>query len=399
MTGTLCVKKLKKGDYYYLRLNVRNEKGERKQKWIPTGLPVRGNKKKAEQLLRETILAYEQREMIFQGNSNMRFSDWVRLWLEEAEKRVDKITYQGYEVNARNHILPYFDAKGTPVTSITRSMLQDYVDHKATDGRMDGKGGLSPKSVRHLRNLLHLALKHAIENDLIRDNPCEGLRLPKKQRYEYTFYNQQQLEAMFEAFRDEPLYPLLRIAVVYGLRRSELLGLQWDSVDFASDTLAIRHTVVKMEITVHKDCTKSEASYRTFPLLPEIREMLLELKDCEQENRRLFGSEYVESPYIFKWDNGQPFHPDFVSKKFLKLLKKYNLPHIRFHDLRHSCACLLLSLGFSLKDVQEWLGHADFTLTANTYAHLDMSRKKYIVGSIAEKFSQSGRTSGRIEAA
>lgn len=387
------------GDYYYLRLNIYDENDQRKPKWIPTGLPVKGNKKKAEQLLRETILAYEQREAAFQGASNMRFSDWVRQWLKEAEKRVDQITYQGYEVNARNHILPYFDEQGTRLDSITRAVLQSYIDHKAANGRKDGKGGLSSKSIQHLRNILRLALKHAVQNGLLQENPCEGLRLPKKQRYEYSFYNEQQLEDMFEAFRDEPLYPLIRIAAVYGLRRSELLGLQWDSIDFATNRLIVRHTVVKMEAcTVEKDFTKSDAGYRSFPLLDDVREMLLELKARERENRRLFGNEYVDNSYVFKWENGQMYHADYVSKKFPKLLRKYGLPHIRFHDLRHSCACLLLSLGYSLKDAQEWLGHADFRLTANTYTHHDMSRKKLITGSIAEKFSQSGRTGGRTEA-
>jgi len=247
MTGTLCVKQLKTGDHYYLRLNIYDENGNRKPKWIPTGLPVKGNKKKAEQLLRETILVYEQREAAFQGSSNMRFSDWVRQWLKEAEKRVDTITYQGYEVNARNHILPYFDKQGTRLDSTTRSVLQAYIDHKAANGRKDGKEGLSSKSIQHLRNILRLALKHAVQNGLLQENPCEGLRLPKKQRYEYAFYNEQQLEDMFEAFRDEPLYPLIRIAAVYGLRRSELLELKWDSIDFATNRLTVRHTVVKMD--------------------------------------------------------------------------------------------------------------------------------------------------------
>ena len=267
MTGTLRTKTLKNGEYYYLRLNTYNEAGERKPKWIATGLPVKGNKKKAEQLLREAIREYEQREAAFKGSGDMRFSDWTRYWLGEAEKRVDPITHQGYAVIVRNHILPYFDEKGTRLVDVDRPLLQAYVDQKAEHGRVDGKGGLAPKSIRHLRNVLHLALKHAMESGLIQGNPSEGLRLPKRQRYEYTFYNQQQLEEMFEAFRDESLYPLIRLAAVYGLRRSELLGLQWDSIDFAANTLTVKHTVVKMEEIVRKDCTKSQASYRTFGYL------------------------------------------------------------------------------------------------------------------------------------
>ena len=221
----------------------------------------------------------------------------------------------------------------------------------------------------------------------IPSNPCENLVIPKKQRYEYQFYNDDQLESLFEAIRNDPIYPMVRVTAVYGLRRSELLGLQWDSVDFNANTLTIKHTVVKVLTTVQKDTTKTTASYRAFPLLPDIRQLLLQLKAKEKENRRLMGREYQDSPYIFKWTSGKPYSPDYLSHRFLDLLRQNGLPHIRFHDLRHSCASLLIAQGFGLKDVQEWLGHADITLTANTYAHLDMKRKQTIAQSLAGALS------------
>jgi len=138
---------------------------------------------------------------------------------------------------------------------------------------------------------------------------------------------------------------------------------------------------------VAKDTPKSNASRRTFPLTPEIHALFLQAKADEAASRRLLGREYHECPYIFKWPDGKPYSPDFVSQKFSKLLKQHGLPHIRFHELRHSCASLLIAQGFNLKDVQEWLGHADITLTANTYAHLDITRKKSIVDSIAGSFA------------
>ena len=99
--------------------------------------------------------------------------------------------------------------------------------------------------------------------------------------------------------------------------------------------------------------------------------------------RILFGNEYFESDYIFKWENGKPYTPDFVSRKFHKLLEKYEFPIIRFHDLRHSCASLLIANGFSLKDIQEWFGHSDIQTTANIYAHLDVERKNKIANSMS----------------
>ena len=104
--------------------------------------------------------------------------------------------------------------------------------------------------------------------------------------------------------------------------------------------------------------------------------LFLDLKATETENHKLFGKSYVQNDYIFRWTDGRPFAPDFVTQKFSKLLKQHDLPHIRFHDLRHSCASNLLTMGFNLKDVSEWLGHADIQITANIYAHLDVTRKQ-----------------------
>ena len=199
-----------------------------------------------------------------------------------------------------------------------------------------------------------------------------------------------------QALENDPLYPLLRVVTVYGLRRSELLGLQWDSVDFYANTLTIKHTVVVHDgLCEKKDKTKNASSRRSFPLVPDIRTLLLGLRSQEQANRRLMGKEYQESPYIFKWANGKPISPDYVSHRFRDLLRKHELPHIRFHDLRHSCASLLIAQGFCLKDVQEWLGHADITMTANVYAHLDIKRKQAISQSIADALPQSVRTGVR----
>ena len=162
-----------------------------------------------------------------------------------------------------------------------------------------------------------------------------------------------------------------------------LLGLQWDSIDFESGTLTIRHTVSKVTKPVEKDKTKNASSYRSFPLLPEARAIFLQALSDQRTNRRLFGKAYQENPYVFKWPDGRPFPPDYITHHFARLLQKNGLPRIRFHELRHSCASILLSNGFTLKDVQEWLGHSDIKMTANVYGHLDMARKQ----SIAQEMS------------
>lgn len=380
MTGSLQIKNGK----YYMVLNLL-EHGKRKKKWISTGLAVKGNKRKAELILRETLLDYEAKH----GNprSEMLFSAYLQCWLEKAQRKVDAVTYQGYEILAKRQVIPWFEAKGLCLGDVTHEILQEYLDEKSAHGRLDGKGGLSPRTMRLHKNILYQALNEAVKDGMINSNPCQRVVLPQSVRYESTFYTVDQLNSFFDAIQSDPLYPLLKITAIYGLRRSEVLGLKWDSIDFPRGLLTIRHTVSKVTHTVEKDKTKNASSYRSFPLTDEARRLFLAARKDEKENRRLFGREYHDSDYIFKWPNGKPYCPDYISKRFSTLLEKHDMPHIRFHELRHSCASLLINAGFTLKDVQEWMGHADIKMTANTYGHLDVSRKKGMAAKLSTELS------------
>ena len=376
MTGSLQ----SKNDKFYVVLNI-YEGGKRKRKWISTGLSCKGNKRKAEQVLRDTLQQYERQSLT--AGSDILLSAYIRHWLSIAERKVDAVTYQGYEVLANSQILPYFDEKAIRLKDTSVDVLQAYFDEKRLQGRKDGKGGLSAATLRRHKNILHQALNEAVKNNLLPSNPCQFVVLPKQEPYQSSYYSAEQLQSLFDAIQDDPLCPLVKITAIYGLRRSELLGLKWDSLDFDANRLTIRHTVAKVTEVVEKDKTKNASSFRSFPLTDEARSIFLAAKARERENRLLFGSAYQENDYVFKWDDGRPYPPDYITKHFSKLLKKHSLPHIRFHELRHSCASLLLNSGFTLKDVQEWMGHADIKMTANIYGHLDVTRKQ----SMAEKLS------------
>ena len=379
MTGSLTIKNGK----YYAVLNT-YEDGKRKKKWINSGLPEKGNKRKAEAFLREKIAEYERLEGIVQ--TDILFADYVRHWLTHIARKVDEVTMQGYQTLADSHILPYFDQKKIPLRSLDHTMIQRYMDEKHECGRLDGKGGLSPRSLRLHKNIISQTLDLAVQTKLIPANPCQFVELPQNVRYESTFYTAAQLQDLFTALQGDELLPLVKITALYGLRRSELLGLQWDSIDFERKTMTIRHTVSKVTEVVAKDKTKNASSRRTFPLTEEAEAIFRRAKELEQQNRAAFGREYQENDYVFKWIDGHPYSPDYISHRFNRLLKKHGLPHIRFHELRHSCASLLIDMGFTLKDVQEWLGHSDIKMTANIYAHLDTARKTNMADSIAARF-------------
>lgn len=375
MTGSLQVKNGK----FYIVLNT-YENGKRKPKWISTGLDERGNKRKAEQLLREKLSEYERSSP--SAPCDILFSDYIRLWMKLAQHRVDTVTFQGYELMAKAQVLPYFDDLGIRLNEVTREVLQAYFDEKNTCGRKDGKGGLSPSTLRQYKNILNQTLNEAVKNGLIPSNPCQLVELPRKERYHSNYYNDSQLKRLFDAIQGDPLEYLVKVTALFGLRRSEALGLKWESIDFDVGRLTIQHTVTKVTKPVAKDKTKNASSYRSFPLDEGTRRIFLQLKEDEVRNRKLFGKAYQQNSYVFKWPDGHPLSPDYVTSHFNLLLKKHNLPHIRFHELRHSCASLLINQGFTLKDVQEYLGHADIQMTANIYGHLETARKQTLTNSL-----------------
>ncbi len=168
----------------------------------------------------------------------------------------------------------------------------------------------------------------------------------------------------------------------YGMRRSEAIGLKWDAIGFEKNTLTIQHTVTSCEVDgkrvlIASDTTKTKSSRRTLPLVRFVRERLLDLKAEQDNNRRVFGKcynkEYID--YVCVSSIGNLILPHYVTDNFRNFLQDNGLREIRFHDLRHSCASLMLANNVPMKQIQEWLGHSDFSTTANIYAHLEFSSK------------------------
>ena len=204
----------------------------------------------------------------------------------------------------------------------------------------------------------------------------------KKERFMANFYDADEVNRLFEISKGTKLEIPILFGAFYGMRRSETLGMKWDAIDFERDTITIRHTLTTValdgkRITVAEDRTKNKSSMRTLPLVPFVKERLLELKAEQEENRRLCGRSYVKdyTGYVCINEIGDIIKPNYVSCGFPKLLEEHGLRRVRYHDLRHSCASLLLANGVPMKQIQEWLGHSDFSTTANIYAHLEYSSK------------------------
>ena len=174
------------------------------------------------------------------------------------------------------------------------------------------------------------------------------------------------------------------LAAFYGLRRSEIVGLKWNAIDFKAKTITIQYTVTeanmadgKGSVIVEKERTKSKSSRRILPLVKPFEDLLIKMYIEQKKNRKLCGNCYCNDylEFIYVNELGERIKPGYLTQHFPILLKNNNLRKIRFHDLRHSCASLLYANGVSLKEIQEWLGHSDISTTSNIYTHLDYSSK------------------------
>ena len=225
-------------------------------------------------------------------------------------------------------------------------------------------------------------MKYAVKIDLLDSNPADKVDRLKKNSFMGSFYDSDEVEKLFEAAKGTVLEIPVFLGAFYGLRRSEVLGLKWSAIDFQNNTITIKHTVTSCNldgkhIQVAQDTTKTKSSLRILPLVPAFREKLLEVRDHQKECKRLCGKCYNKQyqEYICVDEMGNLISPHYLTSAFPKLLEKNGLRRIRFHDLRHSCASLLLANGVPMKQIQEWLGHSDFSTTANVYAHLDYNSK------------------------
>ena len=375
MTGSLQVRNGK----FYAVLSYKDEMGKWRQKWINSELPIKDNKRKADLFLTKTLSEYNNSNVT--PCSDILFSDFMTNWLETIASSIELNTFESYKANINRYINPHFTKTKIVLQNLKPQDIQAFYNKQSVHG-------LSSTSVLSLHANIRKALQHAVKMNMIAYNPADRVTLPKKQKYRANFYTAEQTNTMLEVFKDEEMYVVVLIAAFYGLRRSEVLGLKWKHVDFNTNTLIICDTVVRCgnTISIDKSRTKTAASHRTLPLTPSMREYLLTIKNEQETHRALLRSAYIDNDYVCKRKNGEPFAPNYISCKFNKVLKKHELPHIRFHDLRHSAASMLLAEKHSLKEIQEWLGHGDLATTADIYAHLQFEAKQDMAKSMDGKF-------------
>ncbi len=369
-----------KNGMFYVVLNYRDENGKRKTPWISTNLPVKGNKKRAETFMMDVrrnfvppnVQRIEEREAMQKGD--ILFTDFLLKWLRVAKSTVKLTTYASYEMMATRIIIPYFETLNIKLKELTTEDIQEFYSAQLER--------VSANTVIHYHAVIHRALKYAVKIKTIQSNPAVNVERPRKEKFIGSFYDKKEINTLFDSIQGHPLEVAIKLAAFYGLRREEIIGLKWTAIDFENNTLTIQHTVTECNldgkhIEVASDTAKTDSSLRTMPLVTNFREMLLAKKEKQEHYRKLCGRSYCKEylDYIFVNEMGERWKPRYLSDGFKRILEQNGLRRIRFHDLRHTCASLLLANNVPMKKIQEWLGHSDFSTTANIYAHLDFQSK------------------------
>lgn len=247
-------------------------------------------------------------------------------------------------------------------------------------------GGLSPNTVKKQFAVIRTALQDAVKNGYIRTNPADQAEKPKRVKPHTDFYSVSELKRLLELSKGTPIELPIFFATHFALRRSEILGLRWSAIDFDNKTITICGKVIRGIIDgkvteIFSEQMKSESSKRTFEFNDAVKDYLLEIR---QRQKKMLRRTYEYEDYVCINDIGELLKPDYVTHKFKKLLAANGMKPIRFHDLRHSSLSLLVNSNFNMKLVQEYAGHADYSITANTYAHADTNGKRMAINAITQ---------------
>ena len=403
--------------FYYVILVYKNAAGKRKDKSFPTKLPVRGNKTKAKNMSEQILMDFEiPDEDLFVATlvddtsaemkktisieisedaldkinltdltkeqiENLLFADYLKLYLPYTRKRkkpIEDTTYASYEGNIKSPVGPYFREQGIKLKDLDARDIQEFYDIQLQR--------VTANTVIHYHAIIRLALCHARKMEYIEKNPMELVVKPTKNQFVGSFYSVDELNELIRVTKDTKLELPVIFGGFYGLRRSEIVGLRWSAIDFDNNVFYINHKVTTPCLDGEKkidakDGAKTKSSVRALPLTETLKVRLLEIKERQKMYQKKFKRSYIKEwlDYVMVDELGNLILPDYISSSFKLVLEKNNLRHIRFHDLRHTCASLLLNKGkqngVDLKDIQAWLGHSDFATTANIYSHLDATSK------------------------
>lgn len=376
MTGSLT----KRGKYWYVRVDM--GKDPKTGKRIQRNINTKCTKKPDAEKVQAKIVNLINNGMFVDPNT-ITFIELLKIWLEDYVKiNNQRTTYQINEFITNQHLQPYF--KNIKLQKLSPMDIQHYYSTKL-------KEGLSESTVVRHHAVIHKALEYAKSKKLLNSNPDDFTDLPKQsKKSKGRALTVQETDRLLAAIKGESIETAVLLALTLGLRRGEVCGLKWRNINLDDGIVFVKETRVQFKEIIDKDKAKTDDSIRSLPLPKFLFDYLKNKKTKQKENMLMCGKQFKEDCYVCCWQDGTPFKPDYISKKFKKIIKKAELDEsLRFHDLRHSNATFLLRQGVSLKEIQIWLGHSNIKTTMDIYTHVDVEMKKNVANKIDNVFQNS----------
>ena len=323
--------------------------------------------------------------------------EWMDRWLESYAKPTVKLsTYCSYEQYIRSHIKPQIGM--LYMNRLRVDDLQDFFNERRQNGNVKGPGGLSPKTLTNIRNLLHLALEQAVQNKLIKENPVEGVRLPKNVQREMRVLSREEQDRLIRAARQAPEPAAFGVIfdLFTGLRLGELCGLRWQNVDMKQGTFLVCET--RNRLPNHDDSiaasttvktvasTKTDHSRRTVYLLDELFQDLKYYKEIQDSIAAEYPG-YNQEGYVFCQENGQPYEPRTYQDLFKRCVRQAGIKDANFHALRHTFATRSLEQGMDVVTLSRLLGHANPSITMDKYGHALDDHKRASIGKLGDVYA------------
>lgn len=335
--------------------------GKRVRKYRTVG----GTKKEAEREMHKFIDELEKGYYV--KDNKICITEWIRTWLDVyIIPNVSPTTLSRYQGMIRRYIDPVIGH--IQVQKLNTLAVQSWVNGLKVSPA-SGKE-MSAATIKHAYHVLKGAMDKAVLAGIIYRSPCSGIMLPKGQKKQAVIYDEKQIKQLIKAAKGTEMELVIDMELCLGLRRGELLGLQWQDIDWENNQIHIvRNRVVVNGKSIVKE-PKTETSIRVLDAPSMLMKKLRIHRGKCIENQMRMGSGYTVTDYIIVHPDGKPIYPEYLSQMLTKLQDKAQLPKCRFHDLRHLCASIMLLQGINVKVAQERLGHKDITTTMNIYSHV-----------------------------